>query len=139
MKIFPFTHKQLSCSPFVMPNSYGDNESLNIAGESMQDWQTGSSNVVFKLLIRFVFGFQPEYDGFFIQPSAWLPFEDYQLKMVYKKSILHIRYTNRHTGRRRFRVNHKLFEPIYDEGMGNDKLWIDLQELCDEMDITIED
>ena len=139
MKIFPFTHKQVSCSPYVMPNSYGDNELLNIAGESMQDWQTGSSNVVFKLLVRFVFGFQPEYDGFFLQPAAWLPFEDYQLDITYKKSALHIRYKNRDTGRRCFRVNNRLCTPVYDEAMGIDKLWIDLQELCDDMEIIIED
>jgi cellobiose phosphorylase len=122
-----------------MPNSYGDNELLNIAGESMQDWQTGSSNVVFKLLVRFVFGFQPEYDGFFLQPAAWLPFEDYQLDIIYKKSTLHILYTNKQAGRRCFRVNNRLCTPVYDEAMGIDKLWIDLQDLCDDMEIIIED
>jgi cellobiose phosphorylase len=139
MKIFPFTHKQVSCSPYIMPNSYGDNELLNIAGESMQDWQTGSSNVVLKILIRFVFGFQPEYQGFYIQPAAWLPFDDYQMDIVYQKSSLHIRYTNRQTGRRSFKINNRQCNPVYDEAMGIDKLWIDMQDQCDDIDIVIED
>ena len=54
-------------------------------------------------------------------------------------TIENIRYTNRHTGRRSFQVNHKLYEPIYDETMGIDKLWIDLKELCEDMEIIIED
>jgi hypothetical protein len=33
MKILPFTHEKVSCSPYVMPNSYGDNVKLNIDGE----------------------------------------------------------------------------------------------------------
>ncbi len=63
-KILPFTHETISLSPFVVPNSYGYNEELGIDGESMNDWQTGSSNVLLKLLIRFVFGFEPDYEGF---------------------------------------------------------------------------
>ena len=65
IKILPFTdiHDNLSHSPFVMPNSYGLNEDKLIDGENMNDWQTGSSNVVLKLLIRFVFGVEPVAKG----------------------------------------------------------------------------
>jgi cellobiose phosphorylase len=139
MKIFPFTHDHISCSPYVMPNSYGDNKALNIDGESMQDWQTGSSNVVLKIILRFVFGFQPEYDGFYIQPAAWFPFETYQLDMIYQESILHISYNNKKTGRRRFMVNNKTCPPIHDAYINADKLWISRHEIGKVVDIAIED
>jgi len=139
MKIFPFTHEHISCSPYVMPNSYGDNKALNIDGESMQDWQTGSSNVVLKLIIRFIFGFQPEYGGFFIQPAAWIPFETYQLDMTYQGSVLHIRYCNQKSGKRRFIVNNEIHSVIPGDYLGIDKLWMNQHELGGVVDIVIED
>ncbi len=139
MKILPFTHEHISCSPYVMPNSYGDNQSLHIDGESMQDWQTGSSNVVFKIILRFIFGFFPEYNGFYIQPAAWFPFESYRLEMSYRGRPLQISYCNKGTGKRSFLVNDKPCTPIHDEAMGIDKLWIDQRDLCGCMNIRIED
>lgn len=139
MKIFPFTHKQVSCSPYVIPNSYGENPSLNIDGESMQDWQTGSSNVVLKIIIRFIFGFQPEYGGFFIQPAAWIPFNDYRLDIEYQGTMIHICYYNKRVGKRIFMVNNVIQLGIHDEYLGSNKLWINKHELGKILEITIED
>ncbi|MDF2943407.1 MAG: hypothetical protein K0S01_2265 [Herbinix sp.] len=138
-KIFPFTHQQISCSPYVMPNSYGDNTALNINGESMQDWQTGSSNVVLKIIIRFIFGFQPEYGGFLLQPASWIPFNTYLLDIVYQGTLIHISYNNKKAGKRSFMVNNNMLLGIYDEYLGTDKLWIEKHNLGDVLDIIIED
>ncbi|MFV0343569.1 MAG: GH36-type glycosyl hydrolase domain-containing protein [Anaerocolumna sp.] len=137
MKILPFTHEKVSCSPYVMPNSYGDNVTLNIDGESMQDWQTGSSNVVFKILLRFVFGFQAEYQGFFIQPANWIPFNNYQVDLVYQGKPLHIRYENKGVGKRSFLVNGKPGVTVFDEVMNIEKLWVDKENLEDNIEIII--
>lgn len=67
------THDTISVSPYVMPNSYGYNPEKNVDGQSMMDWQTGSSNVTLKLLVRFVAGVRPEYDGVWVQPGRLLP------------------------------------------------------------------
>lgn len=139
MKIFPFTHSHISCSPYVMPNSYGYNQALNIDGESMQDWQTGSSNVVFKIILRFVFGFQPEYNGFFLQPATWFPFESYRLDLAYQDSMLHISYCNQGTGKRSFLINGKECPAIRDEDLKVDKLWMNQRELDKIVDISIQD
>ncbi len=139
MKIFPFTHKQVSCSPYVIPNSYGENPALNIDGESMQDWQTGSSNVVLKIIIKFIFGFQPEYGGFFIQPAAWIPFNDYRLDIEYQGTLIHICYYNNRVGKRIFKVNNEIQSGIHDEYLDCDKLWINKHELGKIVDIKIED
>ena len=74
IKVLPFTdlHANLSHSPFVMPNSYGLNEEKFIDGQNMNDWQTGSANVLLKLLVRYVFGFEPALEGAWIQPAAGL-------------------------------------------------------------------
>lgn len=139
MKILPFTHEKVSCSPYVMPNSYGDNVKLNIDGESMQDWQTGSSNVVFKIILRFVFGFQPEYQGFFIQPANWIPFKNYEVDMLYQGKPLHITYENRGVGKRNFLVNGKSGVTIFDDVMNIEKLWVDKENLEGDIKIIIID
>jgi len=139
MKILPFTHEKVSCSPYVMPNSYGDNVKLHIDGESMQDWQTGSSNVVFKIILRFVFGFQAEYQGFFIQPSNWIPFKNYQVDMIYQGKSLCISYENNGVGKRTFLVNGKPGASVFDEAMNIEKLWVDKENLEDDIKICIAD
>jgi cellobiose phosphorylase len=63
-KLLPFTsiHDNYNLTPFVIPNSYIHNIEKGLDGESMNDWQTGSSNVLLKVLIWYVFGFRPELD-----------------------------------------------------------------------------
>lgn len=80
-KVLPITHSHVSCSPFVMPNSYGENIELFIDGESMSDWQTGSSNVLLKTLLRYVLGYIPSYDGILLQPAADLPYESLKAEL----------------------------------------------------------
>lgn len=139
MKILPFTHEKISCSPYVMPNSYGDNIKLHIDGESMQDWQTGSSNVVFKIMLRFVIGFQAEYQGFYIQPANWIPFRNYQVDMVYQGKPLHINYEKTGSGKRIIMVNEVPGMTIYDDTMKIEKLWVDNENLYNQIRITIVD
>ena len=76
-RILPFAPHQarLSHSPFVMPNSYVQNPELNLTGQSMNDWQTGASNVLLKTLVRHAVGFRPGLDALWLRPAAWSPFE----------------------------------------------------------------
>jgi cellobiose phosphorylase len=76
-KILPFAPHQtgLSHSSFVLPNCYVHNPELNLGGQNMNDWQTGSSNVLLKLLIRYVFGFRPQMDELVVAPATWRPFD----------------------------------------------------------------
>ena len=80
-KILPFSphHQQPSHSPFVMPNSYVDAPQLNLTGQSMNDWQTGCSNVLLKLLLRYAFGFQPQLNHLCVAPAQWHPFDSLEL------------------------------------------------------------
>ncbi len=130
-KVLPFTdqHANLSHSPFVMPNAYGFNEEKFIDGQNMNDWQTGSSNVLLKMLIRYVYGFEPAWQGVWIQPAAWLPFDSFDFWISARGTPLHIRFENR--GRpREFTVNGQPQPGVADAGMGIDKLWVPWESIA---------
>jgi len=137
-KALPFTHKTISVSPYVVPNSYGDNEEKGIDGESMQDWQTGSSNVILKTLIKYVFGVQPEYAGVWIQPSKDIPFETMEIKMTLRGCKLFLKYSNNNNHTRLFKVDNKYQDGLYDEVMNQKRLWISYQQLKDLEAIKVE-
>lgn len=128
-KLLPFTHEKISCSPFVMPNSYGYNAEKQIDGQSMQDWQTGSSNVVLKTLIKYVFGLEPQFGGVWIQPAKCLPFEEFNFQITVKGCRVNILYRNSGSGNRKYAVNGNNREGIHDEIMMLKKLWISDAEL----------
>ncbi len=126
-KLFPFTHEEVSVSPFVLPNSYGDNEEFHIDGESMQDWQTGSSNVLFKLFVRYVLGFEPVLGGLLIQPSRYQIFETMSLRIKYLNHNVLLKYIGKpteHTSNREFKINGVLYQGEYDSTMQMHKLLI---------------
>ncbi len=107
IKTLPFTpgHEELSHSPFVMPNSYVYNPSLNLTGQNMNDWQTGSSNVLLKVLIRYVFGFQPGLDALCVAPASWSPFQSLRLTARAQERRVRIDISRSDTPERRFRLN----------------------------------
>ena len=127
LKLLPFTHENVSVSPFVLPNSYGYNEALHIDGESMQDWQTGSSNVLLKLIIRYVIGFEPTLDGIILQPSVYQIFKQMSLCLSYLGCNVTIRYKGqplKTMNKRRFKINGKPYEGKYDTYMQMDRLFV---------------
>lgn len=137
-KCLPFTHEKVSVSPYVMPNSYGYNEEKQIDGESMQDWQTGSSNVVLKTFIRFVFGVEPQYKGLWIQPSMHIPFATTEFALKVRGTNLVLKYSNNETGKRIFKINGEIQEGIYDDVMKLKKLWISNEFVVNNKEIVVE-
>ncbi|MGL4738422.1 MAG: GH36-type glycosyl hydrolase domain-containing protein, partial [Cellulosilyticaceae bacterium] len=137
-KSLPFTHESVSVSPYVMPNSYGFNEEKQIDGESMQDWQTGSSNVALKTLIRFVFGIEPQYEGIWVQPSRNIPFETMNFEMMIRGTKVKVNYTNNQNEVRQFALNGEKVEGVYDDVMKLEKLWLDNETLAQNEEIVIE-
>jgi len=135
-KIFPFTslHERLTHSPFVMPNSYGFNRDKGIDGESMNDWQTGSSNAVLKILIRFVMGIQPGWDGLLIRPAAWSPFREMSCRLVLRGRRLEVRVVRggKDGAGRSFLVDGKRRSGATDGISGVEGLFIGWEELSSE-------
>ena len=138
-KSLPITHSFISTSPFIMPNSYCYNPEKNIDGQSMNDWHTGSAAVMIKTLVRFAFGFEPQFGGIWIQPSGYLPFEEFTYKVNVRGCNITIEYKNRNNGKRSFSVNGVERASVYDEIIGINKLWIDDSEIVNELIIAIED
>ncbi len=91
-KVLPFLQKSenLSHSPFVMPNSYAQNVELGLDGQSMNDWQTGSSNVLLKILARHVVGIQPTLTGLKICPANAYPFNRISFRCKLRRMILSV-------------------------------------------------
>ncbi|MGL5675012.1 MAG: GH36-type glycosyl hydrolase domain-containing protein [Cellulosilyticaceae bacterium] len=137
-KCLPLTHEKVSVSPYVMPNSYGFNEEKQIDGESMQDWQTGSSNVMLKTLIRFVFGIEPQFDGVWIQPSKDIPFEATTFEIKIRNAKVVLNYSNTNAGKRSFTINGNAQEGVFDSVMQLDKLWLSNDFISNNDSIVIE-
>ena len=142
-KALPFTHRRLSLSPFVMPNSYGCNPEKFIDGESMNDWQTGSANVVLKLLVRYVVGIQPEYDGLWLQTAASCPFDRFEAALSVRGRKLALRYVRTGRNERRYVVNGEVVRGKWNEEMRNTVAWIPNAMLAggtgDSVEILVED
>lgn len=130
-KLLPFAPHQagLSHSPFVMPNSYVYNEELNLTGQNMNDWQTGSSNVLLKLLIRHVFGFVPGFDALRIAPAACTPFDGFEFAATTHGRPIKIVYGRGSVARRRFSLNGAVVEGAHDAGIDADVVTIPYERL----------
>ena len=105
-KLIPITHQKVSTSPFVMPNSYGENKELEIDGESMSDWYTGSSNTLLKAIVFDMFGVNPCLDNkLTINPTNYFPSEEASLVLTIKNKKITIKYKDLHKEGRYILVN----------------------------------
>lgn len=142
VKILPWTalHENLSHSPFVMPNAYGFNPDKHIDGQSMNDWQTGSANVVLKLLVRFVFGYEPMEDGVWIQPAGACPFRAFTFTIRPRDCDVTIAYRDTGAaGKRTFSVNGEARQGERSKMMNLDRLWIPYEAFGRKLDIAVQD
>jgi hypothetical protein len=117
-KVLPFaSHQQdITHSPFVMPNSYAYNPDLHLTGQNMNDWQTGSSNVLLKVLIRHVFGFQPGFESLRIAPAVWSPFAGFTFRGHAHGRRIEIRH-RQGPGPRQFTLNGRPWRECKDVAM----------------------
>lgn len=90
-KILPITHKFTSTSPFVMSNSYAENAELDLDGESISDWFTGSGCVLLKTLYGKVFGVNPTFEGVEITPAENPPFARGECIVIIKGKHITVR------------------------------------------------
>lgn len=94
-KALPITHSFLTTSPFVMPNSYIENPDIDVNGESMNDWFTGSSNTLLKLGVHDLFGVQPQVGPILrIKPTSLFLSNDAYLEVTLKGKRIAYEYHN---------------------------------------------
>jgi len=119
-KLLPFTpnHGNYNLTPFVIPNSYIHNPEKGLDGESMNDWQTGSSNVLLKILIWYVFGFRPEWNLLRIQPDPSSPLVQFNYRGMYQGKQIQIEYRkSAEIECRTATLNGKPLQPFQVEGL----------------------
>ncbi len=119
-KLLPFTsiHKNYNLTPFVIPNSYIKNLHKGLDGESMNDWQTGSSNVLLKIIIWYVFGFRPEINHLRIQPDPLSPLNNFNFQTNYQNKTIEMIYRkSSSTQERKVQLNGKPLKLYQDDEM----------------------
>ena len=92
-----------------MPNSYSYNKELNLDGDSMNDWFTGSSSTLLKCFVRNIFGFNPKLDHIELNPPSYSPFKESSLGLIYKGKEIRIKHVQDNSGHRCY-LNGKLLE-----------------------------
>ena len=130
-KILPFTHKKLSHSPFVMPNSFFYNEEYHLDGESMLDWYTGSGTVLLRSIIENALGIQPGIDGLNIRLPEYLPSDNITAKFKIKDCEVNVIYKNKKTNLRKCFINKSEYN--------KKNIFISDEELVDKIIIEIID
>jgi cellobiose phosphorylase len=111
IKILPPTHSHISTTPFVMPNSYVDNDERGFDGESMSDWFTGSGCVLLKVLMWYVFGVRGDLDGLTVAPASYMPFQRASITLQVKGAEVSIKYKKTGEGRT-YAVNGKKMDVV---------------------------
>lgn len=110
-KLIPITHENISVSSFVMPNSYGCNPDFNIDGQSMNDWYTGSSNTLLKVIVDDIFGISPQIDNKVrIKPISSIPAKRARINIEVKGHLICLSYRNENSKLRM--INNQRFDEI---------------------------
>ena len=119
-KLLPFTgiHANYNLTPFIIPNSYLHNPEKGLDGESMNDWQTGSSNVLLKILTWYAFGFRPEFDRLKIQPDPLSPLRRFRFDASYQTKKISIDYKKSGKQERSVLLNGKSLQLSVDDLTG---------------------
>lgn len=105
LKILPLTHKKLSKTPFVMPNSYCYNEEFCMDGESMGDWYTGSGAVLMRSIFEYALGIQVVPDGVKIETPYYIPCDNVSVKVKLKNKDVKFIYKNKNLGERKYFID----------------------------------
>ena len=138
-KVLPLTHSLITTTPFVMSNSYCQNEELGLDGESMSDWFTGSANALVKALIKYVFGIIPDLDGVAVSPSEYMPLNDAEICLTVKGKRIKLVYRKSGKGKRTFTLNGKAVETTTNPSSDAPLLYISTEDLADDNVISVED
>ncbi len=139
MKVIPPTHPDMTKSPFVMSNSYLDNEEYGFKGQSAIDWYTGSGTVFVKNIIRYCIGLEATMEGVVVQTSDGVPCTKISANLLLKGHNIKFKYANNKTGTRRIIVNSREIETTYDEIMGINKALIPNEEIMEGTEIAVYD
>ena len=137
-KVLPITHKNLSTTPFVMPNSYVHNEEEYMDGESMSDWYTGSATTLIKTLVKGLFGFKPDLDGVKIILSNKVPSSEMFMKLRFRNTRIRVNYIHENYADRFYYINGKKVDVLVDELSSNKYIYLSNEFIDSNSEIIID-
>ena len=122
-----------------MPNSYCENEELNINGESLGDWYTGSGAVLTRCIFEYGMGIRASLSGLTVMAPRYMPADGIRLSFGMKQKRIHVTYENKHNGERAYYINGVLQKTQIDSVSKHAYLFIANDDLHDDMEIKITD
>lgn len=138
-KVIPITHNSVNKSPFVMPNSYCCNQDMNIDGESLNDWYTGSGAVLTRCIFEYGMGVMADLCGIKISTPAYMPSDSIKAGFKAKGKNISFAYHNTNSGTRKYYINDIEIESKADPVSGNKYIYIDNSSVIDDMEIKVVD
>lgn len=138
-KIIPITHRFVSKTPFVMLNSYCQNEEFDIDGESMGDWYTGGGCVLLRDIIKYAFGIQPDLNGLKVITASYMPANNATISLNIKGSHVELVYKNENKGCRTYFINGKEMKTTTDEISGCKQIFIENDAFTEVLKIEVID
>ena len=99
-KILPSHHKYFKTAgePYAMFNSYMGIETGYRAGMPGQSWRTASGQWLLYSTVRFIFGFEPTFEGVLLTPCLPPSWRDASICKHFRGCVYHIHYTQRDEG-----------------------------------------
>ena len=138
-KAMVISHKNVTMTSFVMPNSYCIDGEFGFDGESMGDWHTGSGAVLVKDIIKYGFGIEPMIDDLKIIPAKILPSDNAEIRLPVGDKIITLKYENHNEGKRRIYVDGREAELSFDSNRNTHFLILPKANLSHECLITVVD
>ncbi len=138
-KAMVISHKNVTMTTFVMPNSYCRDDVYGFDGESMGDWYTGSGTVLIKDIIKSAFGIEPDLNGIKIAPAGYFPSEKAQISLKIKNCNVTVKYENKNSGSRKITLDGKELPLQFDSLRNINYAQIDKTDLSDNAVISITD
>ncbi len=139
VKVLPVTNEQTTRSPFVMSNSYLDNEEYDMKGQSPIDWYTGSGTVYIKNIVRGLLGINADLDGVIIKTAKSIPSKIIQADVKIKGNNVRFEYKKEGGAERKIYIDGELAETGYDELAETLVAVIPNEKLYDGIKITVVD
>lgn len=93
-KILPFheEYHEKKCEPYIMCNSYFNEETGYRSGTAGQTWRSATGPWLTKALIQYVFGIRAEIDGIRLQPCLPSEWKECSLTKMFRGAVYEISY-----------------------------------------------
>lgn len=138
-KVLPICNEQMNKTPFVMSNSYRENELYGIEGQCGLDWFTGGGTVSLKNLVRGILGITADLNNIIIQTTSKMPCSKADVNIPLKGYNIRFEYRKEGSTARKFLLDGMELETKYDDIMQAEKAYIPTSMLHDGAVISVID